>query len=538
MKKNGFTLIELILSISLITIIGVSSFIVVINHNKNKEIKVLEKNNKMLENALSVYLDSHPEVTTNLDENAKAAIVTLEVLKEDGLIKDNLDVDYSNNYFLLSNAKLLESKEDQNNVDCDNDVISIEVFKKWDLSEENGSKVMYVCPKSNSNSSVNFNVAVDEFDKRLKALEEKNNMQKFYYTGESPNNYVKFDVENNEDSSSIANWANTDLWRIVSYYGNDGSSGNIRLIYTKPISYNDDVRYIVGKMHNKDIRTTTYYPNITSEIPYINDNTKKYKLENMNDIEIYDTTCEYNNYNILYVAKKNENMNSEYIFYTNYHSSGKTYVNNVIGIFNDFDDFITYANNNNKISHCTTSSISSYNKVTDYNRLIFSNSLTKFENNGVPNINYTLYNKIKNKNWIENFPYYYTLLRTQRSTDDSVADECNDDLTSAHYNYIGVLNNTEYRNTMNNLNKSWLTNILENSPYSSFYYGVGHTYYKSATCKTLFDSYKNHYDSDEEFKYYPVVTLKTGIKIVTPTECNTPGTENCPYELEYNTNNE
>lgn len=176
MKKKGFTLIEIIMCISLISIISVCTTVIVIKNNENKEQKALNNYKTLFDNALKVYLSNHKEITNNLNNNVKAAAVTLEVLKNDGLIVDDLDIDYKNNYYLLSNAKLLDN--DAGNKNCENDVIAIEVFAKWDLSGIDGSKVIYVCPKNSSSNSL---------------LQER-------YTGYNPNNYIKL---------------NETLWRIV-----------------------------------------------------------------------------------------------------------------------------------------------------------------------------------------------------------------------------------------------------------------------------------------------------------------------------------
>lgn len=77
-NKRGLTLIEIIICINLIVIIGVSATVVVLKANKTREINILKVNEKKLENALQVYVSNHKEINTNLNNNAKAALVTLE----------------------------------------------------------------------------------------------------------------------------------------------------------------------------------------------------------------------------------------------------------------------------------------------------------------------------------------------------------------------------------------------------------------------------------------------------------------------------
>ena len=91
MRKNkGFTLIEIIICIALISIIATTMTITIVKNKRKNELNILEKNSTKLENALQVYLANHKEVTYNLKNNTKAAAITLEVLKNEGLIDDTL----------------------------------------------------------------------------------------------------------------------------------------------------------------------------------------------------------------------------------------------------------------------------------------------------------------------------------------------------------------------------------------------------------------------------------------------------------------
>ena len=194
MNKKGFTLIEIIISLSLIVIIGITATVMVVNHNKNKEIRTLKQYNEKLENALNVYIENHPEIMNNLNDTSKAAIVTLEVLKNDGLIKDDLEVNYKNEYFLLSNMRLLDdnTEENINNADCENDVVSIEVFKKWDLTEKDGNKVMYVCPKDNiTDLDDKLDYIITETDQLKDLVESLHGHEKTYFRGNDANNYLQ-----------------------------------------------------------------------------------------------------------------------------------------------------------------------------------------------------------------------------------------------------------------------------------------------------------------------------------------------------------
>lgn len=242
-KKKGFTLIEIIICIALISIIATTMTITIVKNKRKNELNILEKNSTKLENALQVYLTNHKEVTYNLKNNAKAAAITLEVLKNEGLIDDTLKIDnYKKKYFLVSNAKLLDPKDGKDESDCENDVVGVEIFKSWDLSKDaNGNKVIYVCPKNNSSSS-NDN-AITGLQQQVDSLKKIINgitLTKIF-EGENPNNWVKFEVNSNENN--YAYWPNDnekDLWRIYNY--DQKYINGEYVIVPKKIIYNKEVK--------------------------------------------------------------------------------------------------------------------------------------------------------------------------------------------------------------------------------------------------------------------------------------------------------
>ena len=115
-NKKGFTIIEIIAVIAIIGIIGVSGTVLVIKGRENSLNKKRNEAFKVFDNALDVYLSNHSDILTNLEDNVEGAVVTFEVLKNEGLVPDNvLDpetnkvVDYKNNYYVLSDAVMLEN---------------------------------------------------------------------------------------------------------------------------------------------------------------------------------------------------------------------------------------------------------------------------------------------------------------------------------------------------------------------------------------------------------------------------------------------
>lgn len=268
-NKRGFTLVEIIICISLIVIIGVSATVVVLKANKTREINILKANEKKLENALQVYVSNHKEITTNLNNNAKAALVTLEALKNEGLIKDDMKVDYKENYFMLSNAVLAPAGK----YDCENNVIGIEVFKKWDLKELDGSKVIYICPRDNGVSSNNVII----------------NKEDYVAKGENPKNFVKI---------------NERLWRIVEI-----TNGNVFLIA------NDEENVI--KLTPKELVSKSCTSNDWSylgECTSAGINDSRLNIKYVTGIDVFKTGNASNAYYLDY----NNNWHTYIVEYSNY----------------------------------------------------------------------------------------------------------------------------------------------------------------------------------------------------------------------------
>lgn len=143
MTKNGFTLIEIIVFLVIITLIGVGSFVgvKVVQNNKEKDFY------SQFDDALNIYLELHNEIYINLRDNVEGAVITLDVLKNEGLIKDNIidlngnKLDYIQNYYILSDAVISNDKSK-----CENKV-SISILKSWDIKSGKYKKedVMNIC---------------------------------------------------------------------------------------------------------------------------------------------------------------------------------------------------------------------------------------------------------------------------------------------------------------------------------------------------------------------------------------------------------
>ena len=224
MKNKGFTLIEIIICISLLTLVGTISIISIVKLTKIKTADLLEKNSRVLNNALEVYLDKHPEITNNVNDNFEGAIVTLEVLKNDGLIdiKGLPKKEYKKNYFLLSKTNIVLSGKFKGNDSCGDNLLRVASIASWNV---NTDEVVYICPTESNSVS-----------------EEIINKKDFVAKGENPNNYVEFKV-NPTLNDSWSNWSNknTNLWRIISI-----QDGIIKLVYSEPVETNNSYNYKSG----------------------------------------------------------------------------------------------------------------------------------------------------------------------------------------------------------------------------------------------------------------------------------------------------
>ena len=327
-KKNnrGFTIIEIIVCISLISIIGIGMTIIIVKNNEKKEQKILNKYETTFDNALEVYLSNHEEISNNLNTNAKAAAVTLEVLKNDGLIAEDLDIDYKNNYYLLSNAKLLSADENTSNVECDNNVVPIEVFKKWDLSEDDdGKRVIYICPNNDDSSNNTTSADTKDLEERVSKLEtllQRMNM--------NDKNYVIFDVESdnsqlayfpdNEDNNEYGDY--NDIWRIVE---NASSSNNYTLMYNQSISTN----------------YSSLFPKVSDIEDYTKDSSNKLLVEETQTKYKYAKTytdCENSNF----ITEKVYSLNAGVLGnYYSFDSDGD--LGNIQGLYKIGTDYYTSA---------------------------------------------------------------------------------------------------------------------------------------------------------------------------------------------------
>lgn len=171
MNKKGFTLIEIIICISLIVIIGMGSIFAVNLISNKRLISKLEQITDRAVNAAQVYIGTNDATYTELYNNKNGISLPLQLLVEEGLLNlDNTELtkeDIKNQYvitFLGSN--------NPNNV-CE----QITSTTSWGNDKE-----IYLCLNAND-----ITVSLEETNYEIITKE------KYIFKGEDPDNYIKYE---------------------------------------------------------------------------------------------------------------------------------------------------------------------------------------------------------------------------------------------------------------------------------------------------------------------------------------------------------
>ena len=272
MRKKGFTLIEIIVCVVLIAVIGTVSVVSVSKvMNSNGEKNILENNTSNFKDALEVYLSEHTEIIKNVNNNAKAAVVSLELLKNEGLISKDLDIDYKNNYFTLSNAILMPP---DGSVDECADQIEIKTFASWELDDKS-TEVIYICPREIDEETENPQDEVDELLERIESLELSLSLLDL-----GGKNYILFDV--NSKPNDITSWPdgnNQDLWAIIKANTVDKE---LKLLYNQNLITDNSKGYeSEGIIYSSTALCDTFYSRNSLKDRYklTMDNSRGFKLK-------------------------------------------------------------------------------------------------------------------------------------------------------------------------------------------------------------------------------------------------------------------
>lgn len=487
-KKKGFTLIEIIVCIVLIALIGTSATIGITKAVSNNKYNNLNKITTNFENALEVYLSLHQEVEENLMLSTKAAVITLETLKNEGLIEagiknpvDNETFDYTNTYFALLDAEVVENDPLESDGSCDFKQIGINVIKSWNL-EGLDSEVIYICPRKDYTEEINLlQEKVDDLASQIEDLKSKNNnattnsdsgkdklkINTLYndltYTakGINPNNYVYFEVVSNpSDFAYFQNTTNIGLWRIVSINTNN----EIELVYTEPVLSNNSQNYTneshqwcdSGMEEDRKSTCTFYKLNHTPAGLYTSE---YYRYENGENVwlteeMLEDVTVEGSKKSYIYNSIKNKNWIISKKYFPNY-------------TVNSTSGEISFNSN--------------YNKEMK-----------------IGQVNYNQINSSINisESWLNNYNMVLGYSNVSKSFDDYYF---------YIYNNSGNLDKSERQRVANRCTNSQCTRDKDSSSDYHLYGG----------------------------NYYPLITLSNKVELVEPTcsEGKIIGSKECPYKL-------
>lgn len=177
--KKGFTLIEIIICITLITIIGVGSFIgVKLVNDKIKTTKLEQITDKAIE-AAQVYIETNKESYDQLYNNKNGVSLPLQLLVDKGLLNiDNTDLtpkDLKDEY-VITFLGGTGSGESEN---CE----QITSTASWGDDKE-----IYLCMNSDGTGA---NLAVIDPNKVNNTNAIKASFENYYFRGPGAQNYIK-----------------------------------------------------------------------------------------------------------------------------------------------------------------------------------------------------------------------------------------------------------------------------------------------------------------------------------------------------------
>lgn len=229
--KKGFTIIEIIISILLVTIIGTTSVVSYNYVEKKNKINTLNDKSDEILIALRTYIETNSTSKEQIYNNKNGMAISLKTLENEGLIDFN-DLKVEDEYVVAFLSQ-------------ESDCADITTIESWDLT--NGP--LYICLNSKNSGSSTIKETLTIGDVIYEAR------------GSNPNNWVIFDV--NTDDTKWTWWPDTtdedgiklqDLWRIVSI----DTDGTIKLIYNQPAKSDNSRNYDTSKFQTKKINNDTY----------------------------------------------------------------------------------------------------------------------------------------------------------------------------------------------------------------------------------------------------------------------------------------
>lgn len=225
-NKKGFTLIEIIVSLTLIALI-VTISIVLVNKNSKKEYSEITKN---IIRAASVYIATEKDDNGNTYEygithGAKGAQISVKTLYDKGYIDESTLKTLETNYKIVEDKTYLiqvtNSIKKKDDAECKSSGLNYTV--NW----EKTSDTVYLCPYDENKitetaSFYDLQKCPSDSDATNKfCYYSKDN--KYYYVDKVDNNYVAFGKDGDTNA----------LWRILYI---DKENNVVKLVYDKRIS--------------------------------------------------------------------------------------------------------------------------------------------------------------------------------------------------------------------------------------------------------------------------------------------------------------
>lgn len=293
-NKNGFTIIEIIVCISLLLLVGTGSFFGIKLISSNITIRELNEISDKIYEAANVYLETNNEVKERLYNDKEAVVLPLSVLQNEGLITFN-DINIKEHSVLLTlgstdpNSKCIDSTV-VGTWEKENDTV---IYLCTDISDELKNLPTTVSDLSTRISNLEATVSsidvtnkadkseVDALKSRIEDLESA-----MALIGSGGNNWVLFDVT--ADTSKVASWSdvNEDLWNVVGI-----SNGKIKLMYNTYVTsknslvgINNELVYgaATAKCEKglRELSGSKFYANSTLTNHYKNGKFKKIDINN------------------------------------------------------------------------------------------------------------------------------------------------------------------------------------------------------------------------------------------------------------------
>lgn len=316
MNKKGFTLIEIIVCLILISLISTISIVAI---NKNKQ----NKNDKLINTIVSsadVYYSMNNDIKEKLNNNYGYLVVSIEELKNNGLLDKNFTVPQ------------LTDKERKENKSYEKLVIVNKTLQnnKYQLlsNDEDLGYVDYIYPyEDNIPFIVNLNdVSIENFEKEdfkcnslLKDINNNDTDELFYLDS----NYELKSINQYDCNLNVNNLKSGENNKIVYTINSINISGNRNVfLYKNPqlkllLKYDDNKTYNSGTWTNKNVLLEIVDENQSYSDNYSNRGFKYY-VDNEELSNNSKTITESKNGSVYY-SLKNKITGSE---------SGKNYISN------------------------------------------------------------------------------------------------------------------------------------------------------------------------------------------------------------------